>query len=169
MELTRRQLLKISLIGTTGVALIGGGLVWSWWDTPPDTPYKILNNHEVTMVLALSQASFPTGNEIPLAGKDAGIDYFFDQLLFGLGNENQKLLKLLLQALNRLPLLSKGQYFTSCSEMEQQALVEAWLKDDNYLFRSAMQSIIVLLSMGYTSHPTASKVLGQYFRCGFGQ
>lgn len=169
MELTRRQLLKISLIGTTAVALTGGGVVWSWWATPPDTPYKVLNDDEVNMVLALSQASFPSGNEIALAGKDAGIDYFFDQLLFGLGDENQKLLKLLLQALNRLPLLSKGCYFTSCSEMEQQVLVEAWLKDNNYLFRSAMQSIIVLLSMGYTSHPTASKVLGQYFRCGFGQ
>lgn len=121
------------------------------------------------MVISLSGAAFPSGDTINLAGKNAQLDYFFDKLLFGMTGENQKLLKLLLQALNRLALLSQGSYFLNCSEDIQQQLVEKWLTDDSYLFRSAMQSIIVLLSIGYTSHPKASEHLKQYFRCGFGQ
>lgn len=169
MKLSRRQLLKISLLGSTAIALTGGGLVWSWWDTPPDTPYQLLNSEEAQMVQALSEAAFPAGKTIDLAGKDAKLDYFFDKLLFGMTRENQKLLKLLLHALNHLAVPSQGKYFLNCSETTQRQLVENWLNDDSYLFRSAMQSVIVLLSMGYTSHPKASKLLGQYFRCGFGQ
>lgn len=156
-------------MGATALSLTGGGIVWSWWDVAPDTPYQLLSTEEAQMVNALSQAAFPSGQAIALSGKDAQLDYFFDRLLFGMTGENQKLLKLLLQALNRLAILSQGNDFLHCTESEQQLLVEKWLTDESYLFRSAMQSVIVLLSIGYTSHPKASKHLQQYFRCGFGQ
>ena len=169
MNLSRRKLLKIGLLGSSTAALAGGLTVWSWWDVPPARSYQNLSSEEIIMVQALSRAAFPGGASIALDGGDASLHRFFDQLLTSMTSENRSLLKLFLEALDRLPLLSKGRYFTDCSEESQRELVESWLQSDNYLFRSAIQSVIVLLSIGYTSHPDVSVKLQSYFACGFGQ
>ncbi len=168
MSLTRRQLLQwtaaLSLAGT----VVGAVEVSTWWDTPPDAPFVNLNMLEAEVVRSVAGSAFPSGDTIDLDGGNANMDRFFDSLLSAMTNENRVLLKLLLEAIDRATLPTHATHFINLSVSEQQHCIEAWLVNGNALFRGAIQSLIVLLGMGYTAHPTASSHLKRYFRCGFG-
>ena len=168
MSLTRRQLLKwtatLSLAGTVASTVE----VYSWWNTPPDAPFENLNLLEAEVVRSVAGAAFPSGDTIGLDGGDANMDRFFDTLLSAMTSENRVLLKLLLEAVDRATVPTHASHFINLSIVERQRCVEGWLLHDNALFRGAIQSLIVLLGMGYTAHPTASTHLRRYFRCGFG-
>ena len=168
MKLSRRNLLKIIGLSSGLVGIATGSTLYAWWNTSPDQPFECLNNQESAMVRSLCEAAFQGGPTIELDGADANLDRFFDQLLTGIPDINQQLLKLLLHALDHSTWLSHQQSFTTLSKAQRSTILENWLQDDNHLFRSAVQSVIVLLGIGYTMHPIASKHLSQYFRCGFG-
>ena len=168
MSLTRRQFIKI----TTALSLMtAGGVgieVSTWWDTPASEPFQHLNHTEAKVVNAIGGAAFPGGDVLSLSGDTAILDRFFDAVLNAMTAQNRNLLKLLLEAIEHYTVVSHGTYFSNLETLERQTLIEQWLKHDNHLFRGAIQSVIVLLGMGYTAHPEASKHLTQFFRCGFG-
>lgn len=168
MGMTRRQLLRWTT--TLGIAstVVGSIQLYSWWDTDPEAPFVNLNTLEASVVRAVGRGSFPSGETIDLDGGEANLDRFFDTLLTSMTDENRVLLKLLLEAVERTSLVSHGSFFTSLSPTEQQHCIETWLGSSNTLFRGAIQSLVVLLGIGYTAHPTASTHLSKYFRCGFG-
>ncbi len=168
MAITRRQLLRWTTVLGTATTLVGGVHLYSWWDTPPESPFVNLNTLEASIVRVIGGAAFPSGETINLDGYSANLDRFFDTLLSSMTTENRLLLKLLLEAIERATIPTHGSFFTSLSAPEQQACIETWLQSSNALFRGAIQSLVVLLGMGYTAHPTASTHLERYFRCGFG-
>ena len=168
MAITRRQLLRWTTVLGTATTLVGGVHLYSWWDTPPEAPFVNLNTLEASIVRVVGGAAFPSGETINLDGYSANLDRFFDTLLSSMTTENRQLLKLLLEAIERATIPTHGSFFTSLSTPEQQACIETWLQSSNALFRGAIQSLVVLLGMGYTAHPTASTYLARYFRCGFG-
>ena len=168
MTISRRQLLQwTAALGLASSVAIGVN-VSTWWNTDPDTPYVNLNLLEANVVNAISGAAFPAGSTINLNGGQAGLDRFFDELLSAMSSENRTLLKLLLEAIDRATLPTHTTYFTALSLEERQLCIQQWLHNPSHLIRGAVQSLIVLLGMGYTSHPIASEHLSQYFRCGFG-
>ena len=168
MAISRRQLLALGTATSTAVGLLGAGTIWSWWDTDPSDSYKSLNDEEAKMIQCIAAAAFPAGDTIPLDGKEAKLDYFFDDLLLSMTNTNRKLLKLLLHAVDKITIPSHLSAFSDLDPITHRQLLADWLAHDNHLFRGAIQSLVILLGMGYTNHPKASKVLSQYFRCGFG-
>ena len=168
MEMTRRQLLRWTTTLGLASTVVGTIQLYRWWDTDPDTPFANLNTLEASVVRAVGRGAFPSGDTIALNGEEASLDRFFDTLLTSMTDENRVLLKLLLEAVERTSLLSHGTFFTSLSSIEQQQCIESWLDSSNALFRGAIQSLVVLLGMGYTAHPKASAHLSRYFRCGFG-
>lgn len=168
MTITRRQLLQWTAALSVASSVAVGINVSSWWNTEPEHPYENLNLIESAVVNSVSGAAFPTGNTIELNGEDAGLDRFFDELLSSMSSENKSLLKLLLEAIDRATLPTHGTYFTDLSLRERQHCIQQWLDHPSHLIRGAIQSLIVLLGMGYTAHPVASTHLSQYFRCGFG-
>ena len=168
MPLNRRQFIKIGAALTVALSGAAALELSTWWDAPADAPFSLLNSTEAITVNAIGGAAFPSGEIIALNGSDASLDRFFDHVLIAMTQEKQHLLKLLLETIEHFPLVTHGQYFSKLQVSDQQHLIEGWLQSDHHLLRGAIQSLIILLSMGYTAHPTASKKLSSYFRCGFG-
>ena len=168
MEMTRRQLLRWTTALGFASTVVGTVQLYRWWDTAPEAPFVNLNILEANVVRAVGSGAFPSGETIDLDGGEASLDRFFDTLLTSMTNENRVLLKLLLEAVERTSLISHGTFFTSLSATDQQQCIESWLNSSNALFRGAIQSLVVLLGIGYTAHPKASTHLSRYFRCGFG-
>ena len=169
MAISRRQFLALGAATSAAVGLLGGVTIWSWWDIPPSDSYQTLHEDEARTLRHIAGAAFPGGETIALQGKDAKLDRFFDELLLSMGDNNRKLLKLLINSLENLTKVTHFSAFSNLSENQQRRMITEWLQNDNHLFRGGIQSLVLLLGMGYTSHPEASATLSQYFRCGFGQ
>ena len=168
MTITRRQLLQwTATLGIAGTVAVGISIT-SWWNTDPDSPYSNLNLLEGRVVNMVAGAAFPSGTTIELDGEQANLDRFFDTVLSSMSDENRTLLKLLLESIDRATLPTHATYFTNLPLEDRQACIHSWLHNPSHLIRGAIQSLIVLLGMGYTAHPVASAHLSQYFRCGFG-
>ena len=168
MTITRRQLLQ-----WTGTLAIAGSVavginITSWWNADPDSPYSNLNLLEGNVVNMVAGAAFPSGSTIELDGEHANLDRFFDIVLSSMSDENRTLLKLLLEFIDRATLPSHATHFSNLLLAARQTCIHNWLHNPSHLIRGAIQSLIVLLGMGYTAHPVASTHLSQYFRCGFG-
>ena len=168
MKLSRRQLIKWGAALGVASTVVASVNIIMWWDTAPDAPFTNLNEIEAQVVNSVAGAAFPSGSTIALDGSAANLDRFFDTLLSSMTTENRKLLKLLLEALQHATLPTHGALFTSLSQSERTQCIQEWLQHGNHLLRGAIQSLVVLLGMGYTAHPTASNHLSRYFRCGFG-
>ena len=165
----RRHLIRLaSLSVISGGAILATG-VYQWWNIPPDKPYRLLNREEALLIVAISGAMFPNGEEIPHSGEDLQLDRFFDQLLLELGETEQKLIKFFLHLIENSAYLSDNhRNFLDMNMNQRQAFLEGWLQHSNHLLRNAFLSIVTLLGMGYTSHPLVSPRLAIYHRCGFG-
>ena len=166
--INRRQLLLYTTIVAGGAAITAGLTVYSWWDTPPEQPYTLLNQKEAHMVSLIACAAFPKGKAMSLDCAEAQMDRFFDLFLSNLTAEKSSLLKLLLQATERVSILSHGAYFSNLSYQQQQSCIENLLEHDQHLVRSAYQSLIAILGMGYTTHPKVVYIIAPLHRCGYG-
>jgi len=168
-SMERRHLIRLaSLSLISGGALLSTG-IYQWWNIPPDKPYKLLSSKEGLMILAISGAMFPKGEEISWSGDELQLDRFFDQLLLELGETEQQLIKFFLHFIDKSAYLSENQSaFLDMDIHKRQVFLESWLQHSNHLLRNALLSIVTLLGMGYTSHPLVSPRLAMYHRCGFG-
>ena len=169
MKITRRHLLALSAATAAATGLLAGGTVYRWWDQPPDGAFAHLTDDEAAFLRSFSGAAFPSGDTIPLSGADAGIDVFFDAVLGGMPELTGNLLKLLAQALERATLLSHGGHFTALPLDVQQSALKMWMHSDIAEIRGAVTSLVVLLGMGYTTHPEVSPIMSAWHRCGYGR
>jgi len=169
MRLSRRHLL--ALIGAAGaVAAAGAASVGlRWWDQAPDAPFGALEDEEAAVVRAVGAAAFPGGASIALHGRDADLDRFFDVLLLALPAMQRKLLKLLLHALEYGAVLDQGGRLSALPEERQRAFVMGLLAHPVAEVRGAVQGLVVLLGMGYTTHPEVAPIMSAWHRCGYGQ
>lgn len=169
MRLSRRHLL--ALIGAAGaVAAAGAATVGlNWWDQAADAPFGALEAEEAAVVRAVGAAAFPGGPSIALHGRDADLDRFFDVLLLALPATQRKLLKLLLHALEYGAVLDQGGRLSALPEQQQRAFVMGLLGHPIAEVRGAMQGLVVLLGMGYTTHPEVAPIMATWHRCGYGQ
>ena len=169
MQISRRHLLALSA-GTAAVGAIGtGGVLISWWDQPAEDPYLSLSAKEGAFVRAWSGAAFPATQTIPLAGSNAGLDRFFDQMLQSVPSEMENLLKLLLNGLDALPSPSHSASFRELTQSDQRDLFDSWSKSDVGAFRSAVQSLTLLLGMGWSTHPDVAPFMQKLHSCGYGR
>ena len=168
MALTRRQLITIGAIAgiSSGVGITVIGI--SWWNTPADAPYQNMNHDEALILSIIAGAAFPAGRVISLDGSMLNLDRFFDQMLSDMPELQSKLLKLLLNALNSAPYLDFKNTLSAQSPTEQKEQLQRWLNHPNHLFRNAVTSLVILIGMGYTSHPEVSPYFNQMHRCGYG-
>ena len=118
---------------------------------------------------ALSGAAFPAGDVIALSGAQADLDIFFDAVLSGLPELTSNLLKLLIEALQHLTLPRHGARFTALSPEAQQVQLSIWLDSDQPELRGAVLSLVVLLAMGYTTHPKIAPLMSTWHGCGYGR
>lgn len=169
MAVTRRHLLAASAGIAAAAAVCAGGIGMQWWKQSPAAGFVNLSSDEAEFVRAISGAAFPAGEVIELSGADADLDRFFDAMLSGMPSLTGNLLKLLIQALENLSVLLAGGRFTALTLPAQQSVIEGWLASDQTELRSAVQSLVVLLSMGYTTHPEIAPLMSSWHRCGYGR
>ena len=168
MILNRRQLLRIGGLSTLGLTL-GGGLVYSqWWNAPANAPYQRLSTHEASLVRAISTVAFPSGDIISISPEQLSLDRYFDILLQSMPETQGKLLKLLLNALNSAPYLTFDNTFLMQSPEQQHKQLQSWLNHPQHLLRNAVTSLVILIGMGYTSHPKIAPHFAQFHLCGYG-
>jgi hypothetical protein len=169
MRITRRHLLALSAGTTAAAAVLAGSVATQWWNQAADAPFTVLENEEAAFVRAWAGAAFPATTTIPLAGHRADLDRFFDQMLFTMPAETGKLLRLLLHALNHTSVPTAGARFTSLPAPEQSRLFEAWTHTDLDPARSAAQSLVLLLGMGWSTHPEVAPHMKTLHSCGYGR
>ena len=169
MHITRRHLLALTA-GTAAAGAIGaGGLVISWWNQPADQPYRHLTSSESAFVRAWSSTAFPATKLISLDGSSANLDRFFDEMLGAMPGDTDKLLRLLLNGLNNLPLTSHATPFHKLPKAAQAELFDNWSHSNVSAFRSAIQSLTLLLGMGWSTHPDVSPFMEKMHSCGYGR
>jgi hypothetical protein len=168
MHISRRQLLAISA-AAAAVGVIGvGGLGVRWWDQPPSSPLQRLSDEEASIIRAIAGAAFPATDSIPLDGAEADLDRFFDQLLQHIPETPQKLLKLLLHGLDGSTVLTNGASFTALTRADRARVFQGWVHHDLAEARNAIQSLVLLIGMGWSIHPAVAPTMEQYHSCGYG-
>jgi hypothetical protein len=169
MQISRRPLLAVSA-GTAAAGAIGmGGLAISWWDKPVNEPYRSMSDDEGAFVRAWSGVAFPATALTPIAGSTANLDHFFDEMLHVMPGDTAKLLRVLLHGLDALPLATEGDHFTQLDSTSQNRLFEEWTHTDVSLLRSATQSLVLLLGMGWSTHPQVAPTMQKLHSCGYGR
>ena len=163
MRITRRHVLALTAAlaaaGAVGVTAVG----LSWWDQPPGADYRLLSAEEAALLRAYAEALYPAGGEPDLSGGEANLDRFVDEVLSHMPPFQAKGTKLLCHAVEAL-----GGGFTARPLHERQVLVLEWLQHPVAEVRSVAQSMVLLLGMGYTTHPAAVGFFSDMWRCGYG-
>ena len=164
----RRKLLLYAGAALGSATIASSIVVGQWWNTTPQEPYMHLNKKEASITLLIAKAAFPAGKNHNINGAQARLDRFFDQFLEHLQVQNRTLLKLLIQATDRVSIPLYGQYFSNLSSNDQQSCIEYLINHQQHLIRSAYQSLIAILGMGYSTHPGMAEKLSRLHRCGYG-
>jgi len=150
-------------------ALGAGGVAWTWWDRVPGQGLKALSDDEFAIVQALAEAWMPRGGDPELSGADANLGSFFDDLLDGMESSSANELKFLLHIVDNLSRPTHLRRFRSLPLEARSALLRDWLDAPQELVRLAVTAVVVLLSMGWTTHPEVVGFFRPMFRCGYGR
>ncbi len=166
MSFTRRQLLAAvgAFAAASAVGLTSLGL--RWYDQPAQAGYTRLSEDEAAFLRAFAEGLFPAGGEPSLGGGEAQLDHFVDGVLEHMPAFQQQGLKLLFHAIDALALTTEARTFVALTPQRRSAIVLEWLQHPIAEVRGGVQSIALLLGMGYTTHPEAVQTFSSLTRCG---
>ncbi len=166
MKITRRHVLAAALAVPASSAVGLGAVGYAWWDRPPGAGLLALSAEEHAFVQALAEAWMPPGGEPAISGSEARLGDWFDAVLAGMPGPPRRQLKALLHGLDHLPFPSR---YTTLQLDERQALLHGWLNSERYLLRSAIQAVMVLVGLGWSTHPAVVDTIRPWFGCTFGR
>lgn len=169
MRITRRQIVAAALAVPAAAALGAGAVGVAWWDRPPGAGLQVLSVEEHAFVQALAEAWMPPGGEPALSGADARLGDWFDAVLAGMPVPPRTQLKLLLHGLDHLPVVTHATRYTTLHLDDRQMVLRGWLHSDRYLLRTAIQAVLVLVGLGWSTHPELVAVMRPWFGCTFGR
>ena len=139
----------------------------SWWNATAGDSYRFLSVDEAAFLRALSACAFPAGEHAPLGGGTADLDHFLDDLLVSLPLDTRNQLRWLLNGLNQGVTPLSPSKFTDLEHPEKEAAFAGWMHHDLTEIRSAVQALVVLLGMGYTTHPQVAGIIAPWTGCGY--
>lgn len=169
MQITRRQVLAAMAAVPVAGALGVGTTAYRWWDRPPGAGLLQLSDDEHDFVQAFAEAWMPGGGDPALSGADAQLGRFLDGILDGMDPPGARQLKLLLQALDDLTLPTRLSAFRDLSLPDRSEVLHGWLHHEQWLLRNGAVALLVLVGVGYTTHPDVVGILQPHFRCGYGR
>ncbi len=168
MGITRRQVLvatgAMAAAATVGIA----GTAGRWVNAAPAEGLVHLASDEHAFVNALAGAWMPAGGEVAIAGEDAGVGDFMDEMVGYLPELERTLFKTLLQALDERTVFTHGATFKNLALQTRSELLERWMDSPLYLERQATGAVLALVAFGYTRHPEVSEFLSGLYGCGYG-
>lgn len=166
MSVTRRQLLAAGA-AIAATSLVGvGALGLHWYDQPAQAGFTWLSEDEAAFLSAFAEGLYPAGGEPELAGAEANLDHFVDGVIEHMPAFQQQGLKLLFHGIDALALSTEAASFTSLPAERRESLILEWLQHPIAEVRSGVQSIVLLMGMGYTTHPRAVEHFSALTRCG---
>ena len=165
--ISRRQLLALGSATAAVAALGAGGTVASWWKQSPAAAYVHLSTAEAGFLLALAEVAWPATSALPLPGHRASLDHFMDGTLGTIPPAIASQLRLLFHALDHLPLATRASTFQDLAPAERGEVLEGWLGSGLAELRSGASSLVVLLGMGYTTHPDNAPWFSRMYGCGY--
>ena len=168
MKITRRHLLALSAAASAVGAIGVGGLALQWWNQPPDAPYEVLSTEEASFIRAWGACAYPSTPAIPLTADEARLDRFFDAFSKVMPADASRLLRLLLHALNSATLPTHGHQFIDLDMETRMTIFESWTHAELSEFRSATQSLVLILGMGWSIHPAVAPTMQKLHSCGYG-
>ncbi len=169
MQITRRQILAAAAAVPVAGALGAGAVVWRWWDRPPGQGLKALSVEEHGFIQAMAEGWMPRGGTPELSGADARIGDFVDDVVAAMHHRTGAELRLLMHALDHLTVPVCGARFQHLSVATRSRVLEGWMDHPSWMIRDAASGVLVLVGMGWTTHPEVAAVLRPMFRCGYGR
>lgn len=153
---------------TTGAAAATAGVVGArWWDRPAGSGFAHLSDEEGVFIRAFAGAVYPATTLIPHDGSDLDLDHYLDEALGAMVDTQRNLIKVLLHALDSWPLPRRLDSFADLDRESQQQVVEHWTSHFRGEIRQAATSLILLVGMGYTTHPNVAPFFSALHRCGY--
>ena len=169
MPLSRRHVLAFgslsALAAAGGVGLVAG----RWWDRPPAEGLRHLSAGEAAFILALAGTAFPATPQIDASGDTLDLDQYFDATLDKLPASEVALLKLGLHVLDASPRLSHGARFVDLSEDARSEVLTQWREHARPELRQALSSLLLVVGMGFCTHPRVAPFFEAWHRCGYGR
>lgn len=169
MRLNRRQLLALLAAPPALAALATVGVGVHWWDQPPGATMRHLSPDEAEFIRAFAGAAWPATEACALDGAQADLDHLFDESLSGLELRARQAARLGLHALDQVPLVSHGHTFHGLDPAARGQVLASWLDSDLMPLRAAVTGVVVLVGMGYTTHPRTEAVFSGLYRCWYGR
>jgi len=168
MEITRRHVLAAT--GAMAAAAVVGTTVTAvrWWDRPPGTDRLALSEAEAEVVASVAEAWMPPGGTPAISGREAGCAAFVDEVASRMPDTQRQLFKVLLHAIDELPLVTELSYFTRLPLDRRTELIAHWSTDASFIQRQAVGALMALIAFGYTLHPEVAPIFRRQYRCGYG-
>lgn len=166
---TRRMVLAATAAVATAGALGVGTTAFRWWDRAPGAGLQALSDDEHAFVQAVAEAWMPAGGEPELSGADAELGAFFDEVVAGMERATGRELKLLLQLLDDLTVPTRLAAFRNLPLADRIEVLHGWLHSDLAPLRAGTQAVLVLIGVGWTTHPQVVGAIQPLFRCGYGR
>lgn len=169
LRLTRRHVLAAMGAVAAAGALGVGATAWRWWDAPAGEGLQRLSVDEHDFVQALAEAWWPAGGEPALSGADAQLGRWMDDVVGAMTHEAGSELKILLQLYDESTLATRLRPFRRLPLETRIEVVRGWLDADLWLWRNGIQALLVLIGVGWTTHPEVVGYLRPHYRCGYGR
>lgn len=167
MKFTRRHVFAMTAL-TTGAAAATAGVVGArWWDRPAGTGYQHLSDEEGAFLRAFAGATYPTTQAIPHDGAELDLDHYLDDALGAMVETQRNLIKVLLHALDTWPMPRRLDAFADLDRLQQQEVIEHWTTHFRGEVRQAATSLVLLVGMGYTTHPRVAPFFAALHSCGY--
>ena len=154
---SRRELLKVGLVGGAVLGLGGVGLgLRGTVMVPPTTPLQALDPRSYSVLVAVAERicaydGLPTASELGVA---LGIDALLASTHPGIAAELSQGLMVLENALTGLLLDGRVTPFTALAPAEQDAVLDSWRRSPLPVKRTVYKAIHGLVVAGYWADPT---------------
>lgn len=169
LNITRRQVVAAAAAVPVVGGLAAGTTVWRWWDRPPGDGLKSLSLDEHGFIQALAEAWMPRGGNPELSGADARLGDWMDDVVDAMEPQTAKELKLLMNAMDALPVATRLRPFQALPLETRTAVLNGWIQHPVSLVRDGISGILVLMGIGWTTHPEVVPIFRAMFRCGYGR
>lgn len=120
-----------------------------------------LTAQEKEILVLAADATFPKGGAMNMSGTEAGVPEHFENYFRRLPPDKQKLIHLMLHFVEAIPLIfgPKHTLFTLMDEKNREKSLD-FADKSLYFHRIALQSLRILLTMGYMANADVQKAVG---------
>jgi hypothetical protein len=153
--------------GLGGLGLLAGTWIYrTFWRLGPAAPGRVcLTEGELATAAAVGEAFFPGPPDVPYSAAEVKLAEFVDQFIGGQYEDNQRLFKVLLRALEQWPRAQEGTAFSDLTVAQRKAVLSEFQHSRWMVRRAAYTSMRYMFSLGYFEDLRVRRAAGFNFGC----